>query len=247
MRNLLLNTVFTLISVIVFSQTEPQQKGPCFSGDCTNGYGYYYNSTTKIVYVGWYKDGLYDGPGYSQNPDGSYVFSNFIKGKANGYSVYDFGKGKGSGMYIMGVKQGNHFLKQQSQTMARKLIVYKDDIIISEKRFEVAAKVTNTCLSGDCTNGFGIKRPTIEQVLIGVFKDGNLVYGEDLNPFTQVTSYREFVTNSTFEYRIYDKSGIEIAGDYSDNNRNGRTVMLKLSEGIIKGAITKAGKVVKRF
>jgi hypothetical protein len=249
MKKLLLSAVLTLISAIGFTQTEQvQATGPCLSGDCQNGYGYYYNETTQIVYVGWFKDGLYDGPGYSQNPDGSYVFSDFTKGKADGYSVYEFGQGKGSGMFVMGVKQGDHFLERKSATMARMLVSYKDDVITAEKLQEITTLTEiGECMSGDCMNGFGIKRQANDKVLIGVFKAGALVYGEDLNPFTQVSSFKEYVTGSTFEYRYYNKDGIEIAGDYKDDKRNGRTIMLKLSEGVVQGAITEEGNVVKRF
>ena len=248
MKNLQLSIVLFLISLIAFSQTkESNSQGPCLSGDCTEGYSYYYNKTTQIVYIGWYKDGLYDGPGYLQNADGSYVFSNFTKGKIDSYSVYNFGNGKGSGIFKMGVKQGNHFLEHKSTTMARKVITYKDDVITSEKVHEVSADNTNNCMSGDCDNGFGIKRQAQDKILVGEFKDGKLIYGEYLNPFTQVSSFKKSGLDTTFEYRYYNKDGIEIAGDYSNNNRNGRTVMLKLSEGILQGAITENGKVVKRF
>lgn len=243
MKNLILTATLTLISVIGFSQTE----GPCLSGDCKEGYSYYYNETTQIVYIGWYKDGLYDGPGYLQNPDGSFVFSDFTKGKIDGYSFYNFGKGKGSGIFEMGVKQGNHFLEHNSQTMARKLITYKDDVAISEKVYEVSADNTSDCMTGDCENGFGIKRQAQDKILVGEFKNGVLMYGEDLNPYTQVSSFKVSSVETTFEYRYYNKDGIEIAGDYSNNDRNGRTVILKLSEGILQGAITENGKVVKRF
>ena len=248
MKNLRLNIVFTLICALGFAQTEaPKPEGPCLSGDCIEGYSYYYNETTQVVYIGWYKDGLYDGPGYLQNPDGSYVFSDFTKGKVDGYSVYNFGNGKGSGRFKMGIKQGNHFLEHRSKTMARKLITYTDDVITSEKVYEVSADNTSNCMTGDCNNGFGIKRQAQDKILVGEFKDGVLIHGEDLNPFTQVSSFKALSAQTTFEYRYYNKDGIEIAGDYSNNDRNGRTVILKLSEGILQGAITEKGKVIKRY
>jgi len=245
MKNLFLNIVITLLSIISFAQTEV--KSPCVSGDCQNGYSYYYNEATQIVYVGWYKDGLYDGPGYLQNPDGSYVFSEFSKGKINGYAVYNYGGGKGSGMFNMGVKQGHHFLEQPSATFARKLITYKNDKIISEKVHEVTKDNTNPCMSGDCENGFGMKTEAMDKILIGEFKEGSLVFGEEMNPYSQVTSYKVTTKDSTFEYRYFNKDGIEVAGDFSNNDRNGRTVILKLSEGILQGAITENGKVAKRL
>lgn len=248
MKKIIFITSFILTSILGFSQTnETQSKNPCISGDCQNGYSYYYNEITQVVYVGWYKDGLYDGPGYLQKPEGLYVFSNFNKGKIDGYSIYNFGKGKGSGMFKMGVKQGNHFLEHNSQTMARMLITYKDDVIISEKLHEVAVDNKNACMSGNCMDGFGMKRQAEDKVWVGQFKNGNLIYGEDMNPYTQVSSFKMFSTETTFEYKFYNKGGIEIAGDFSNNERNGRTVMLKLSEGVFQGAITENGKVIKRF
>ncbi|WP_442845617.1 hypothetical protein [Leeuwenhoekiella sp. H156] len=241
-------------SLLLFGALSFAQTGPCSKGDCQNGYGFYYKKETGDLYHGFYKNGAYNGVGYTQNAKNDYYWSQFKDGKVNGFTVYDEGQGRTWGTFVNGVKTGDHVREIRKQGgIQRELITYENGAEISRKMHSPAEITEATCISGDCTNGYGIYYQN-RTLISGKFEDGSFRAGEMVHIDTNTSDFfmppvETTYTNSYFKYSITGTdNGTNEAGYMSIGPKaNGEYVMLNLKQNLFAAALFKDNQMIERF
>lgn len=246
-----------LLLVILFTTISIQsQNGDCKSGDCKDGFGEFFDNTTKTSYSGYFKDSKFDGIGMYAN-NGILYYSNFTNGKIDGFAAYYENGHISSGNFTNNIKDGVHFINtDQANSLERKIVTYKN----GEEVNTAFLKITNEnissgkeCLSGNCTDGIGISfvRAT-SKLLIGTFKDTWFIEGEEYslkdgssdyyrNPWNPDTPYFSFS-------RIPTKDGgyIEFAAMNVFGKKQGQALTYLTKTKKLTNYIFKDGKIVNK-
>ncbi len=245
---------FILSSLFFLCAVSFAQESPCSKGDCQNGYGFYYNKETGEMYHGFFKEGKYNGVGYTENKDHDYWWSNFKDGKAEGFTVYDEGEGRTWGVFSQGLKIGDHVREVRGNGgVQRELIAYENGKEVSRKMFTHQQITEATCISGDCKNGFGMYYQN-RTLIIGKFTDGLFTVGEMFNvdnnssdffmppnEVEQVNPYFKVVVAQT-------DNGVNEFGYMAIGPKaNGEYVLINAKQNLFAAARFKDNEMVERF
>ncbi len=240
---------FFLCCALSFAQTSP-----CSKGDCQNGYGFYYNKETGDLYHGFFKGGTYNGVGYSQNAKNDYFWSNFKEGKPNGFTVYDDGQGRTWGNFTLGIKIGDHVREIRKQGgIQRELITYENGVEVSRKMHSPAEITEATCISGDCSNGYGIYYQN-RTLISGKFEEGAFRAGEMVHIDTNTSDFFMPPVETSYETPYFKYS---ITGTDNGTNEaaymsigpkaNGEYVLVNLKQNLFAAAMFKDNQMIERF
>lgn len=233
-----------------------EMKRECISGNCENGYGSYiwdYNSEWKgDKYSGYWSNGYRNGQGTYYYGDGSTFEGTYILGKKNGIGTYTWADGS---RYVGDWKdskregQGTYYkIDGTKQTGTWK----NDELVNSNTSIEA-------CLSGDCTNGYGVyvfksgekyegnwKNDKRNGYGTNYFKNGHTYTGNWLDDLKHGTGTYTYTNGDKYtgEYK-YDKkdgygtytfaSGDKYVGNFKDGKYNGQGTMY------YKNGTTKSG------
>lgn len=226
-------TLFTLL--LLFTISTNGQNGICESGDCTNGYGNFYNRGTNETYNGYFKNGQFNGVAQYSNNNGFY-YSYFKDGKMNGFTAYFKNGSFYVGNFKNGIKEGVHIQNTDAgNTLNRAMITYsngkeiaRENLIVNSENFRSG----KDCLSGNCINGNGIFFLKSQSVLlIGQFKNQTWVLGEFLalkSGDAQFFASPKGANDPYFKFeklRMRDGGFLETAGMYIGSKKNGQVVM----------------------
>lgn len=243
-----------LLLVSGLTNLQAQNDDSCIAGDCHTSYGYYNNAESHIMYHGFYNEGLYEGIGYYQNPDGNWYFSNFKSGKPDGFTVYNDGEGTVCGEFENALKNGPHLRIFENETsIEREVIFYSNGKIVARKKYSATTDGTEPCLTGNCENGFGILMVN-NNLVSGFFKDGAFVQGE-----IQLLDYnvKEYFKSPTAEnlmqpyfkyYKRPTQNGIEEGAHMTlGSSPDGQFISLNGTTKSLKAVLFENGKPVKQF
>ncbi|MAW95303.1 MULTISPECIES: hypothetical protein [unclassified Leeuwenhoekiella] len=248
MKTLLLSSLL-LCCALSFAQTDA-----CSKGDCKNGYGFYYDKGTGEFYHGFYKDGAYNGVGYTQNAKNDYYWSTFKDGKPNGFTVYGEGQGRTWGHFENGVKTGDHIREiRGNEGLQREVITYNQGTEVSRKTYTQGEIQEGTCISGDCANGFGMYYQN-RTLIFGKFKDYKFIEGEMMHIDSRTSDFFKTPVETSFETPYFKYSitgtdnGTNEAGYMSIGPKaNGEYVMLNLKQNLFAAALFKDNQMIERF
>ncbi len=175
----------------------------CVFGDCSNSYSRYAWSSNE-TYEGTLKDGLFDGYGIYNAPDGSAHAGSWVDGlkDGKGVSIDSYGYTK-SGYWSDGEYVGTEAPKEVTTEYTDWSSLFnfeeEEEEIVEQVVEEVEPVLTTGCVEGDCENGFGKYIYTDGDVYIGQFQ----------------SSYR----HGFGEYNYHE--GDYYKGEWSWSNRNG--------------------------
>tara|TARA_B100002049_G_scaffold184977_1_gene141954 strand:+ start:350 stop:1096 length:747 start_codon:yes stop_codon:yes gene_type:complete len=248
MKTLILSSLFFLCAVSFAQET------PCSKGDCQNGYGFYYNKETGEMYHGFFKDGKYNGVGYTENKAHDYWWSNFKDGKIDGFTVYDEGEGRTWGVFEQGVKIGDHVREVRGDGgVQRELIAYDNGKEISRKMYTHQQITESTCISGDCNNGFGMYYSQ-RKLVIGKFVKSLFLVGEmyhvDSNSSDFFMPPNEVELNTPYFKVVLEPTdnGVNEYGYIAIGpEANGEYVLINAKQNLFAAAIFKDNQVVDRY
>ncbi len=251
MKNVLLGSFIFLTGLFLTAQEADPS---CMSGDCKNSFGSYYDEAVGIVYHGFYLEGAPHGVGYGQSPNGNYYLSKYDHGKPDGFTVYNEGGGRTSGVYINGLKYGDHVRNADTETeIVREVLSYYHGALSSRKTYTAQKNADSACIAGDCDNGFGMLN-NAGFLIIAQWKDQQIVHGEMLNIETGVREFfmppveTEYVT-PYFKVTVGpDKEGFkEVGAIYIGPKLAGEYVFVNATTAAVGAGIFKNDELVKKF
>jgi len=151
MKKVLFLCTILLLSVYSFAQTQ----SGCISGDCENGYGtFVWAAGTDWAgdkYVGDWKDGYRHGQGTYYYASGMTYRGTYVYNQMEGYGTFTWedkqryeGEWKASKQH----GQGTHYFTDGTKWTGQ----WENGEFKDEKKEEVKTG----CISGDCTNGYGV-------------------------------------------------------------------------------------------
>jgi len=150
----------------------------CLAGDCLNGYGKYWDDKFYGIYEGFFKNGLFQGPGKQTYQDDLFVFSgSFNQGKREGAGITFYLKGytiSELSNYLAGVYQPYYRTIEEKDFEQNKP---NKDINRTNKskygfHFGPYLNFKGKCLEGNCDYGKG----KIEFPGVGIY-EGNFAKG----------------------------------------------------------------------